>query len=293
MNVSMSFIKRLIITVLSVGLASSVAFSEESGKKRLPGKVVVASVLGKVEAFDPRNQTPRSLKQNDVISEKHTVTVGQTSTVTLVFSNGSTISLLENSELVISEFLQDPFSTPYAMATATEEPTTSVTSLNLVEGEVVCNVKKLRVKEGSSLVVNTPVGAAGVRGTIFVVKYTTDENGNAIYTLSVTEGEVSLTDSNGQVTLIAAGKEVVVSVTLSVDPVTGETTVAEVLSMEVQDIPAARLAMINQVVADGATAVETIIVGVTEANLIDVLTQALDAPPVVIDPQPTTDVNPR
>ncbi|MEX1049082.1 MAG: FecR domain-containing protein [Akkermansiaceae bacterium] len=289
----MSFIKRLIITVLSVGLASSVAFSEESGKKRLPGKVVVASVLGKVEAFDPRNQTPRSLKQNDVISEKHTVTVGQTSTVTLVFSNGSTISLLENSELVISEFLQDPFSTPYAMATATEEPTTSVTSLNLVEGEVVCNVKKLRVKEGSSLVVNTPVGAAGVRGTIFVVKYTTDENGNAIYTLSVTEGEVSLTDSNGQVTLIAAGKEVVVSVTLSVDPVTGETTVAEVLSMEVQDIPAARLAMINQVVADGATAVETIIVGVTEANLIDVLTQALDAPPVVIDPQPTTDVNPR
>lgn len=74
---------------------------------------------------------------------------------------------------------------------------------------------------------------------------------------------------------------------------TRETTVAEVLSMEVQDIPTARLTIINQVVANRATAVETIIGGATEPNLIDILTQALDAPPIVIDSQPTTDLNPQ
>jgi hypothetical protein len=79
--------------------------------------------------------------------------------------------------------------------TVTEEPTTSVTRLNLKNGEVVCNVKKLHTKGpgGSSFEVKTPVGAAGIRGTTFSVRFipAADGSGKGTCALSVTEGEVA------------------------------------------------------------------------------------------------------
>jgi hypothetical protein len=168
-----------------------------------------------------------------------------------------------------------------------------VTRLNLVAGELVSQVKKLRTHEGSSLIVNTPVGAAGVRGTTFSISYIPDsEAAKGTYSLSVTEGEVSLTDVNGTVTLVAAGREVAITVRLTVDPVTGETAVAEILSLEVQDIPAARLTAITQAVADGDEAAEAVVMGVAETNLVEAMGQALDSPPIVIEPPPTTNPNP-
>lgn len=294
MRKPVSCAKRLLVMVLGFWAALGAAFSAETGQNRQPGKVVVASVVGKVDGVDQAGGSSRSLKQNDVITEKYTVNVGSASTATLVFSNGSTITLQENSTLVITEFLQDPFSTPYAMATATEEPTTSVTKLNLVKGEVVCNVKKLRTKDGSSLIVQTPVGAAGVRGTTFAVRYVpaTDGTAKGTYTLSVTEGEVALTDTSGNVSLVAAGREIVISVRLATDPVTGETSVAEVLSMEVQVIPEERRNSITQTAEQATEATETMTVGATEMSVIDALIQAPDSPPLIIDPDPTTEVNP-
>lgn len=287
-------LKRTIVMILSVWVVSGMAYSAESAPKRLPGKVVVAKVVGKAEANDPESQSSRILKANDVITEKYTVNVGAASAATLVFSNGSSINLLENSTLVISQFLQDPFATPYATAMVTEEPTTSVTKLNLVKGEIVCNVKKLRINEGSSLIVNTPVGAAGVRGTIFAVSYVPDptSNGNWIYTLSVTEGEVRLTDANGKVTTVTAGKEVIISVRVSTDPETGITTVMEVLGMEFQDIPEDRENMIDSEADKGAEAARTIFVDLMDVDIRDVFQLIRDAPPVTIQPRTITRVDP-
>lgn len=273
---------------------STAASSAEPVQSYASGKVVVANVANKVEAVDPGNGSPRSLKKKDTISERHTVIAGDSSAATLVFSNGSTISVQEKSTLVISEFLQNPFSTPFMMPIETEEPSTSTTKLNLKNGEVVCKVKKLRRDEGSSLTIETPVGAAGVRGTTFAVSYLPNQNGTdrGTYTLSVTEGEVSLTDSAGNVTLVPAGKEIVISFRTGVDPLTGETIVIEIISKQVRDIPADRLNMIKRVAAKGEADAEWIVFEPTEADLLQVIHFPEERLPF-IDPRPVTEVNPQ
>ena len=57
------------------------------------GRVLAADVAGVVEAVRPGSAEAVRIKTRDVIGEKHTVKVGAASAVTLVFSNGATISL--------------------------------------------------------------------------------------------------------------------------------------------------------------------------------------------------------
>lgn len=194
--------------------------------------------------------------------------------------------MLEESSLVISEFLQDPFSTPFAIANTTEEPSTSTTKLNLDNGEVVCKVKKLRISEGSSLTINTPVGAAGVRGTTFSFSYLPNQNGTdqGTLTLSVTEGEVTLTDKDGNETAVTAGNEAVISFTSRVDPVTGADIIIEITGKEVREIPAARIDEINQVAAKGEFDTKRVIFGPSALNIRETL-QTLGGPVTNVSPQ--------
>lgn len=286
--------KRLSAVVMITCLVSNTAISEETGKKRVPGKIVLAGMTGKVEAVEPDSKSPRPLKPNDLVTEKSTVNVDKASTATLAFWNGSTVNLSENSSLVISQFLQDPFGVHNSETVLTEEPTTSVTKLDLIKGKVVCDVKKLRTDLGSSLEVNTPVGAAGVRGTIFAVSYVPDPGGGGkwTHTLSVTEGSVSLTDSKGNVTMVNAGQEVVATVRVTVDATTGQPTVSEVVEFTVKDIPKERQDLINQEAQKGKDASIEVYVGLMEFSLQDGMKKALDGAPPVVDPEPVTDPNP-
>ena len=179
------------------------------------------------------------------------------------------------------------------MPLESEEPSTSTTKLNLKNGEVVCKVKKLRMDEGSSLTVETPVGAAGVRGTTFAVSYLPNQNGTDVgtFTLSVTEGEVSLTDSEGNVTLVPAGKEIVISFRTAVDPVTGDTTVVEILSKEIRDIPANHLNMINRTATKGDADAESIVFEPTNADILQLI-QFPKEQFSTIEPKPVTEVDP-
>lgn len=287
-------LKQLSAIALITCVVTNTAISEETGKKRVPGKIVVAGVTGKVEAVEPEGKSSRALKQNDLVTEKSTVNVDKASTATLAFWNGSTVNLSENSSLVISQFLQDPFGVHNSATVLTEEPTTSVTKLDLVKGKVVCDVKKLRVDQGSSLIVNTPVGAAGVRGTIFAVSYVADPGGGGkwTHTLSVTEGSVSLTDSKGNVTMVNAGQEVVASVKVTIDATTGEVTVTEVVEFQVKDIPKDRQDAINQEAQKGKDASIEVYVGLMEFSVQEGMKKALDGAPPVVDPEPVTDPNP-
>ncbi|MCX6945539.1 MAG: FecR domain-containing protein, partial [Opitutales bacterium] len=181
----------------------------------------------------------RELKDNDAIAQNYVVTTAQNSSVILVFSNGATINLAPDSTLAIEQFLQDPFSTSYSMATATDEPSTSVTQLALVRGELVGNVKHLRKDgpNGSSFTVNTPVGAAGIRGTTFRIVFRPDSSGKAFFSLSTAEGEVILTGTTAVTTPVPTGQEVVVTVEVTVDAKTGVVTVTAAPTVVTQDIP--------------------------------------------------------
>ncbi|MEX2044354.1 MAG: FecR domain-containing protein [Opitutus sp.] len=162
-----------------------------------PGMVLVAKVSGTVTMLLQGVQTP--IKVDDRIPQTATVITGQdaASSVVLVFSNGATTQLGSDTELVIEEYLQDPFASTVRVADMVEEPSVSRTKLKLNRGELVGNVKKLQHSRGSSFTVQTPVGAAGIRGTTFRIVFRPSGTGQAFFQLSTADGNVGFSQGQG------------------------------------------------------------------------------------------------
>jgi hypothetical protein len=252
---------KLFSLVILCGVAALFAVSAQAETARVAGRIIAAKVKGTVTALNTTDHTTRELHDSDAITQNYVVTTAQNSSVILIFSNGATINLAQGTTLAIEEFLQDPFSTSYSMATATEEPSTSVTKLNLVRGELVGNVKHLHKEgaNGSAFTVNTPVGAAGIRGTTFQIIFQPDSSGKALFSLSTSEGTVILTGTTGQNINVPTGQQVVVTVDVTVDPVTGAVTLNSPPQIQTQGIPADAQTAIAQAAQDIVTANTTVI----------------------------------
>ena len=151
--------------------------------------IVVARLKGTVTKTLP-GQAAVQVKVGDAVETKAKINTAQNSSVVLVFSNGTTTNLEADSELIIEEFLQDPFDQALQVATATKEPSRSTTRLALNRGELVGDVKELNYNAGSTFKVVTPVGAAGIRGTIFRIVFRPSGSGQAFFTLSTAQGRV-------------------------------------------------------------------------------------------------------
>jgi hypothetical protein len=152
--------------------------------------ILVAKVAGTVTKTLP-GQASVALKQDDRVEQTAKINTGLNSSIVLVFSNGATTQLGADTELVIEEYLQDPFSEAVKVAELTAEPSQSRTKLALNRGELVGNVKKLKYDKGSSFIVQTPVGAAGIRGTTFRIVFRPSGTGQAFFTLSTAIGNVA------------------------------------------------------------------------------------------------------
>src|SRR4051812_15577366 len=154
-----------------------------------PGLVLVARTTGSVTMVLNGATTP--VKQDDQIPQTAMVKTAPASSAVLVFSNGATAQLGEDTELIIQEFLQDPFGAQIQVAALQEEPSASRTRLKLNKGELVGNVKKLQHARGSTFTIETPVGAAGIRGTTFRIVFRPTGQGLAFFSLSTVEGNVA------------------------------------------------------------------------------------------------------
>jgi len=156
------------------------------------GRIVAAKVLGNVTVTDVRDPLhPHKLVESGEVTEGQIINTGDDARVLLVFSNGATVNLAAKSTLSIDEFLQDPFTQTVKVAELVDEPTTSITKLNLVRGELMSNVKHLRRDKGSVFSVQTPVGAAGIRGTSFQLLYR-PLGSAASFVLRMVEGRIAL-----------------------------------------------------------------------------------------------------
>jgi hypothetical protein len=250
----------LLSWVLLCGLVSVTAGNALAQSTRTPGQIVVAKVRGSVTATSLSAQAAMELTNGTVIGQNTVVTTRADSSVILLLSNGATINLGPESTLSIDEFLQDPFAESVAAADLEEEPSTSVTKLSLSRGELVGNVKKIRADQGSSFTVNTPVGAAGIRGTIFRIIFRPSANGQAFFSLSTAEGRVLFeAPVTQQQVNVPGGQEVVVTFNVEIDPQTAAVTVTEPPSViSTQAIPAVTQAAI-------ATAAQQIIEATRDA----------------------------
>ena len=202
------------------GFASAQAQVQQITLTRIGPTVTVTDTAGQRPTFEPKNG-------NEVYEEDLLVTSGAGSRVILVFSNGATINIGEESAVEIRQFVQDPFAEEYAFAEATTEPanSTSQTRIHLSRGELIGNVKSLN--EGSTFEVSTPAGAAGIRGTTFRVVFRPTGDGGAFFTVTTIEGNVLVTTLDGTLTStgISVTDQQEVEILVEVNDETGEVTV--------------------------------------------------------------------
>jgi hypothetical protein len=254
--------KSLLVWFFLLGLCAVTA-SRASAQASQEGEIKFARVTGDVSYKAKGSAVATKAENNKSITQGNTVTTGKGGSVVLVFSNGATINLKEDSVIDIEQYLQDPFAADFNPATATDEPTVSNTKLNLTRGELVGNVKHLKKDKGSSFSVQTPVGAAGIRGTTFRIVYRPSGNGTAFFSLTTSEGSVEL--ATGTVTLPVgpssesdSPKEVVIEV--QVNDTTGVVTMTTPAGqVVVVDAPPTSVAAVTKAVAEVAQAVAAVV----------------------------------
>lgn len=226
--------------------------------ERSPGRILAAQVHGAVIAARTDGAS-RPLKNGDEIAQDWTVSTAAGASVVLVFSNGATVEIGSDSALAVREYLQEGFAENYKISSAREEPSTSTTRLRLIRGELVGNVKHLHLDRGSSFTVDTAVGAAGIRGTVFRIVVRSDSAGKAVFSLSTDQGEVVLQGIDTPAVSVAAGREIRLSFEATVDATTGELTVTAPIAIEnaTEPISTDSVAAINAAQQQIVDAVET------------------------------------
>ena len=185
-----------------------------TNKLLAPGAIIVTQVSGVVNMT--ANGTSTSLRVDSAVPQNAKINTAVNSSVALVCSNGAMIKLGADTELVVEEFLQDPFGATFRVAELVVEPSISRIRLALNRGELVGNVKRLKHDQGSSFTVQSPVGTAGIRGSPanFRLVFRPSGVGQASFSLSSAMGSVSFQQpSRGDDgILVPVGQEIAVTV---------------------------------------------------------------------------------
>jgi len=122
----------------------------------------VVDVVGTVTKYSASGQQS-PLQTGDILKEGDSISVTALSKADLVFSNGSELTIEENTSLNIVKLQQEAFSGNQSYEQLQADPSKSQTLLELNYGKLSGHVKKLR--SDSQFHVDTPLGTAAIRGT--------------------------------------------------------------------------------------------------------------------------------
>ncbi len=272
-----------------VAVMTSQAFAQQPTEA---GRIVLARVTGGVTLTNKADGSTRAATNNEQIAAGYVVVTAPEASVILVFSNGSTVSLRGDSQLDIETFLQDPFAEDFRLTEATTEPSTSTTRLNLTRGELIGQVKTLNSAGGSTFVIQTPVGAAGIRGTTFRIVFRPDGAGGAFFALTTVEGNVTLVQGTVETPVAATNnqaQEISINVDVTVDPVTGTVTVlAAGQTFTVQSAAATTTADVVQAIQQTVQAIAAVVFTPVATTTTTTTTGETTTPPAAQPPPPRT-----
>jgi hypothetical protein len=178
-----------ILRSLLGGLFAAAFVAVAQAANLVPGAISAGTVEGDVSYKLAGTSQYLPLTAGTALPQGATIKTGANSTASVVFSSGSVAVVTADSEVEITKFEQEVFSGPLPTGA---EPSVSNTEIFVANGSVTSKVAKL--KTGSSYVVKSPVGAAGVRGTTFVVSYNLSTGAFAVKTL---EGRVVWANAPG------------------------------------------------------------------------------------------------
>jgi hypothetical protein len=273
-----------------VGLAPANA-DTPAAPARVKGQIIAARIQGHVDAVSKANGQRRALHDGDAVTEQTQIVTAAGANAILVFSNGATVNIAGDSSLDIEQFDQDPFASEQKVSEMKQEPSTSTTRLNLTKGELVGKVVHLNVDRGSEFTVQTPVGAAGIRGTTFRIVFRPDPGtGKAFFEVTTTDGRVLFTGVTSGPVNIPAGKQVVSTFNYTPPTTPGGTgTATNVVIPNVTDVSVTEAAQITTATQQIVAAVNPIVftsVTTTTAPVTPPTTNNTPSLPVV--PAPAT-----
>ena len=174
------------------------------------GAIIIANLEGQVTVKNNDTGVPLSadrVKVGGMIFDGHTVETGKGSKVVLLFSSGTITTLKEESVLNIKKFAQQKFDPKSAgkLSARKDEPSPSETVIDLSLGDMVVDVKKL--KKESSFNIDSPVGTAGIRGTIPRMKVIKLPDGTINQTTQMLKGQIAfMPKGGGRPTLLGPGQ---------------------------------------------------------------------------------------
>ena len=170
------------------------------------GAIVIIGISGKVTIWKrPGDNRYAELKASpakvgEIISSGTELETGQGSEVLLLLSNGSQVIIGENSQLALSVFWQVEFEgSDNKVSELKKEISPSRIAMELKMGELIMDVKKL-TKE-SSLLIETMLSQAGIRGTRFSLKTSKSSD-----ILGVREGSVALHNKKQSFEIVSPGE---------------------------------------------------------------------------------------
>jgi len=140
------------------------AYSYPADAPAAPGKITFYIVTGGVQ-LRAADGTMHPVKRGEQFAEGNTIIAEKGGNALLVFSNGTTLKVLEGTELAVVKFRQAAFDEKAegTYLRLSKDPSRSNVLLDLRKGTLQGEVKKLNTEAGSSFVVLTPAGAVDVR----------------------------------------------------------------------------------------------------------------------------------
>lgn len=172
----------LSIALLLVAMVSAQAAELASAK--------VVDVTGTVTKHAPDGQQS-ALQKGDILKEGDSISVTALGEAELVFSNGSELTVEENTSVGIAKLQQESFSGNKSYGQLQADPSKSQTLLELNYGKLTGHVKELR--EDSQFHVETPLGTAAIRGTrwaaLLIYNAASEE---FVFTVNNFDGEVDM-----------------------------------------------------------------------------------------------------
>ena len=126
------------------------------------GSAKVLNVKGDVTKFSASGYQSR-LKVGNIIVEGDSINSSKSSSASIVFSNGSKITINQNSCVKMAKLKQDAFDSNQTYSQLQADPSKSQTIIQLDYGQVKGNVKKL--SKQSSFWIKTRMGTASMQGS--------------------------------------------------------------------------------------------------------------------------------
>jgi hypothetical protein len=172
------------------------------------GAFILVSQQGEVSYLGAQGAPAEAVSVGKPIPLSHTIITGKNGKLVGLLSNGTLLTLEEDTRMKVGTFKQEPFVAGGKKLTDLPgEPSSSQVMLDLDFGSLVVKTKKLN--KGSVFDINSPVGVAGIRGTEFQMA---SRPGQGMQ-LDVTESTVAFTPPGGVPMPVSQGNGLSVSPT--------------------------------------------------------------------------------